>query len=74
MLSARVEALRALAVTAKTAIYNEDAMTAIELAGATACKVNQCVECINEIINVLDNIKVGETGAMYYEETETIEL
>lgn len=48
--------LHALAITAKTAIYNEDAMTALELAGVTACKVNQCVDVINEIITTIEEL------------------
>lgn len=52
----QIAKLHALALTAKTAIYNEEAMTAIELAGATACKVNQCVECINEITATLEEL------------------
>ena len=48
--------LKTLAVTAKTAIYNEEAMTALELAGVTACKVNQCIDAINTIIETIDVI------------------
>ena len=36
-------------LTSKTAIYNEEAMTAIELAGFTAEKVNECVDAVNGI-------------------------
>lgn len=63
MLSERLEALRALAITAKTAIYNEDAMTAIELAGVTACKVNQCVDAINEMIDILKDLNIDGSGS-----------
>ena len=54
----RIEKVRALALTAKTAIYNEDAMTAIELAGVTACKVNQCVEAINAMLELLEVLDI----------------
>ena len=52
----KIEQLRAYALTAKAAIYNEDAMTAIELSGQTACKVNECVECINQMLDVIADI------------------
>lgn len=52
----QVAKLRALALTAKAAIYNEDAMTAIELAGVTACKVNQCIDAINEMLDLIATI------------------
>ena len=51
----QIELIRAYAVTAKTAIYNEHAMTAIELAGVTACKVNECVKAINGILDLLES-------------------
>lgn len=63
MLSEKLEALRAFAITARTAIYNEDAMTAIELAGVTACKVNQCVEAINSIIDILEDLNIDVDGS-----------
>lgn len=62
MISEKLEALRAFAITAKTAIYNEDAMTAIELAGATACKVNQCIDAINSMIDILDGLNFDNAG------------
>lgn len=72
-LSERIEMLRALAITAKTCIYNEDAMTAIELAGQTACKVNECVEAINAIIDAIEDITM-ELGFVYDETTESLTL
>lgn len=50
----KIAKVRALALTARAAIYNEDAMTAIELAGVTACKVNECVEAINGMLDLLE--------------------
>lgn len=55
--SETIAKIRAYALTAKTAIYNEDAMTAIELAGQTACKVNECVDAINAMLDVIDNLQ-----------------
>lgn len=70
--SEKLEALRAFAITAKTAIYNEDAMTAIELAGVTACKVNECVEAINKIVDLLDEIVTN--NILYDAENERITI
>ena len=72
-LSERIEQLRAYAITAKTCIYNEDAMTAIELAGQTACKVNECADAINAIIDIIENITL-ELGFVYDEKTESLTL
>ena len=63
--------LRAYAITAKTCIYNEDAMTALELSGATACKVNECVEAINLLIDVIEEIQ-GATGLDYDATSENL--
>lgn len=52
----KINKLRAFALTAKAAIYNEDAMTAIELSGQTACKVNECVEAINQMLDIVEDI------------------
>lgn len=61
----RLHQIRAYALTAKTAIYNEDAMTAIELAGVTACKVNECVNAINELVALVEQITMESTGIRY---------
>lgn len=55
----KINKLRAFALTAKTAIYNEDAMTAIELSGQTACKVNECVEVINQMLDITADLARG---------------
>ena len=72
MLYEKIEALRAFAITAKTAIYNEDAMTAIELAGVTACKVNQCIDAINDMLDIIDDIR--KELPSYDPDAETIKL
>ena len=64
--------LRAYAVTAKTAIYNEDAMTAIELAGQTACKVNECVDAINMLIEVVEELTTDIRELEYNADSEEI--
>ena len=68
----KIAQIRAYAITAKTAIYNEDAMTAIELAGVTACKVNECVNAINMIVEVLDTIT--SNNVLYDENQEQITI
>ena len=60
--------IRLYAMTAKTAIYNEDAMTAIELAGCTASKVNECVDAINGILAILE--KLSENNGFAYDPIE----
>ena len=65
--------LRAYAVTAKTAIYNEDAMTAIELAGQTACKVNECVDAINSLIEIIETL-ISSNGLEYNPDTEELTI
>ena len=73
-LAEQITQLRAYALTAKTAIYNEDAMTAIELAGQTACKVNECVEVINNMLDLLDALikEFDIAGVQYDPATENI--
>lgn len=71
-ISERLAQIRAFALTAKSAIYNEDAMTAIELAGVTACKVNECVKAINEIVDILDTIT--SNNILYDENNEQISI
>lgn len=58
MYSEQLEKIRAYALTAKATIYNEDAMTALELAGVTACKVNQCVDAINALCDLVEEIQI----------------
>ena len=52
----KIAKVRALALTARATIYNEDAMTALELAGVTACKVNECIEVVNALCDVVEEI------------------
>ena len=64
--------IRAYALTAKTAIYNEDAMTAIELAGQTACKVNECVDAMNMLIEAVEELIVDINPIDYDGSTEEL--
>lgn len=73
MFTEQIAKVRALALTAKTAIYNEDAMTAIELAGVTACKVNQCVDAINEMLDFIEKITI-ETSIGYNASDESVTI
>ena len=68
-----LELLRAYALTCKTAIYNEDAMTAIELAGCTAKKVNEVVDVVNKMIDIIDEL-AGLHDVEYDEATESLVL
>lgn len=49
----KLEQLRALGATTHTSIYNEEAVTAIQLAGITAAKVNECVKLVNTACDYL---------------------
>lgn len=73
---AKIEEIRAYAITARTAIYNEDAMTAIELAGVTACKVNQCVNAINGLLEVVEGLESDhrELGLEYNADSEELKV
>ena len=66
--------LKAYAVTAKTSIYNEDAMTAIELAGQTACKVNELVDAINLLIEIVEEHSDYLTTLKYDPTTEGLSI
>lgn len=70
---AKIELLRAYALTAKTSIYNEDAMTAIELAGQTACKVNECVEALNNMLDVVEELRLA-VGLQYDPDSENLTI
>ena len=62
----RIEQLRAYALTCKAAIYNEDAMTSIQLAGCTAKKVNEVVDLVNEMLNMVEAL-MQESGMLPHE-------
>lgn len=71
-ISQKIEQIREYALTAKACIYNEDAMTAIELAGQTACKVNECADAINSILDILE--EMGVAGIEYDSDAEAIAI
>lgn len=45
--------LRNLAIMTATTVHDEEAMSALELAGRTAAKVNECVKLVNETCKYL---------------------
>lgn len=49
-----IDKLGHYSLTSPASIYDEEAMTALELAGRTAGKVNECVEVINQLDVTLD--------------------
>lgn len=54
-----------------TSIYDEESMTALELAGNTAAKVNECVKLTNMLIDHIDQViteRIGELigGGQFY--------
>lgn len=61
--------LKAYALTCRASIINEDAMTALELAGCTAKKVNEVVDLVNQMLDLIDKI-----SAHYDADTETLSI
>ena len=55
------------ALTSSASIYDEEALTALELAGRTAHKVNECVEAVND-----HKTETDETLAREFEELRAI--
>lgn len=68
----KIEELRAYALTCRASIYNEDAMTAIQLAGCTAKKVNEVVDLVNSMLDLLEKI-AAEADILPNEYDETSE-
>lgn len=56
----KTKLLKAQMLQTCTTIYDEEGMTALELAGRTACKVNECVKMVNLTVESLEDI-VKET-------------
>lgn len=70
--SERIEHIRAYALTCRAAIYNEDAMTAIELAGCTAKKVNEVVDLVNMLLDLVEKMAIVANINEYDENSETL--
>lgn len=72
----RIEQLRAYALTARASIYNEDAMTSIQLAGCTAKKVNEVVDLVNGLLDLVETImREGDLlPNEYIESSETLKV
>lgn len=67
-----LEKLHAYALTCRTAIYNEDAMTAIELAACTAKKVNEVIDLVNALTEVI--MALPEVVALYDADKENLTI
>lgn len=66
----KLQQIRAYALTCRAAVVNEDAMTAIELAGCTAAKVNEVVDLVNQILDYIEKvITSGDIATNEYDET-----
>ena len=77
----KVKPLRHYSLCNPVSIYDEEAMTALELAGRTAKKVNECVETLNDAIdempdvikdNVEEHIENGAFDEQIAERTEEL--
>ena len=51
-----IESLKAMMLSACTSIYDEEAMTSLELAARTACKVNEVVKITNTLVDSIPKI------------------
>lgn len=49
-----IDQLRNLAICTATSVHDEEALSALQLAGRTAAKVNECVKLVNEVCEKLD--------------------
>ena len=60
-----IEQLRCLAIATACTVHDEEALSALELAGRTAAKVNECVKLVNDTCEKLDkNLKDTLVEAM----------
>jgi len=62
--------LKAYAATCRASIINEDAMTALELAGCTAKKVNEVISLVNEMLTMIEQLH----EAYYDPDAETLAI
>ena len=51
-----IESLKALMLHTCTSIYDEEAMTSLELSARTACKVNEVVKLTNTFVDSIPQI------------------
>lgn len=56
-----------------TTIYDEESMTALELAGRTACKVNEIVRLVNELVDSIEVIVTEHISELVDTKTMRIE-
>lgn len=52
----KIDPIKHYAVTAHPSVYDEEAMTALELAGRTAAKVNECIDTLDKEITRQDGV------------------
>lgn len=58
-----INQLKCLAVSTACTVHDEEALSALELAGRTAAKVNECVKLVNDTCDKLD-LNLKETLAL----------
>lgn len=60
-----IRALKCLAISTACTVHDEEALSALELAGHTAAKVNECVKLVNDTCEKLElNLKDTLVAAM----------
>lgn len=71
---AKLENLKLRALALRSTVYNEKQMTALELAAMNAKKTNELIDVINELVETVNKISIGELTFDYDETTETLRL
>lgn len=69
----KLKLLKAQMLQACTTIYDEEGMTALELAGRTACKVNEVVKLVNMLVDSIEDIVTDHIGDLVASNTMRIE-
>lgn len=60
-----ISRLKGLAISTACTVHDEEALSALELAGRTAAKVNECVKLVNDTCEKLEeNLKDTLVAAM----------
>lgn len=67
-LDAKIKAIKEQVNTSYVCVFNEDAMTSLELAGCTAKAVNECLKAINMLSDLV--LEVNKVIALSYEPNE----
>lgn len=71
---ATLENIKLRAMALRSSVYNEEQLTALELAGMTAKKTNELIDLVNELCAELNKLNIDGVAYEYDAETETLRL